>query len=177
MAFQTFDIDETLRSGLRRFGRPIRDSLQLVLCNNFKPLEDGLAPAEAIVDPYNGAVVSWPYPQNIKHRSGVLSLTATTLSTVNTDAYPWVNTPVTTYDFGTPGNTKVIPSGSRWQMADMGKSWMLFNGVCSLIYMPESSYGAKVLVESTVDFQAGAYHRGRVVYGGLSSTDFWSADW
>ena len=62
-------------------------------------------------------------------------------------------------------------------MADMGKSYMLFNGSCTVLYMPKSSYGDKVLVDDTVNVDCGTYHRARVVMGALGTNDFYLTAW
>lgn len=170
---------DNLRAGLRRFGRTLRNTFQLVELRNAECLADGIHTFDEMVDAFNGnESIDWPGPQMFKGDDGVIRLFEdTVLSTINPSAFPWVATSVTTYNFDSLGDTKSIPSGSAWQFADFGRSWMAFNGSAVVMYMPESPSGAKVVVVDTVAINSGCSFRGRALYGGLGVSTFWTAEW
>lgn len=174
---QQISLNEQLQSGLRRFGHPLRNNFELVTLNNAECLPDGLHTVEEMFDAFTGnESIAWPGPHLFKGKDGfVRLLEKTVLSVVNVSAYPWVATPVTTYDFNTPGNTKAIPTGATWQFVDLGKSYMFFNGQCVVMYMPGSRLTdalTKVFVEDLALINSACYFRGRVLYGGLGLQSF-----
>ena len=172
--------DSELRQGLapRRTGIARANSVYLTQVEGLRSGQYGLEGAPLYTDPFNGLVsVDWPFPQLWNGEEDTLLLGKTSVKRVTKAAGQWTLTNLTTYNTNSPSSTLAIPSGGVWHTVDLGDTWYMFNGSCILFRTGlEQLKGSseKVWVNSSVTIKTGCTHKGRVVIGGLSSSNLFS---
>ena len=69
---------------------------------------------------------------------------------------------------------ETIPTDGPWQFADMGDTWMLFNGSCVIFRAP---WNGEHYCETNVQMKAGWADRGRLLYANFDNTTFFNSTW
>lgn len=159
----------------KRFGTENRP--MLTECTRLKPTESGLREVETITYPFEADFVTHPFAQLFKARNMTLLADSTDIYSVDSS---WNPSAITLYDYLTEEIVGSIISDGVWHIADAGKFVMLFNG-SSIIYIS----GEETMFEETAKFHiirdrtvnTGCYHRGRIIMGGFSASDFWGDQW
>lgn len=173
-------IRDELVNGLRPNARMRRGEKYLVEAYNVLPTRYGLDLLRDITDPFEGLEpVSFPFPQILRGYTQTLLAGATSLKVVNEAVLPWERTNVTTYDPTNPAATKAIVAGGPWHFADMGDTYLLFNGSCVVFRSAIgrlNSAADKTFVATDVPMQTGCYSRGRVIVGGFTG-QVWNSEW
>jgi len=155
--------------------RPERQSVDggVVFCEtlkDMKPTEGDLVGFDAVTNPLDiSPAVAWPFPQLLRGEGVTVVANATGLYTV--DESDWTTTAVTTYDIGTPANTKAITTGGVWQFASFQANWFMTNGVDMVLKIPSNS-GDKVMVADDITVQAIGGDGNRVFFGGMAGSYF-----
>jgi len=176
-----FDIFPTPPLGLRPNARALHRVEHFVEAQNVQGSPYGLEGYEPVTDPFTGSeTVVWPNPQ--VHRGELITLLfgATSLKDVNEGVVPWTAAAVTTYDPDNPSSTKAITSGGQWHVADMGSFFYAFNDSCVVFRLNvEGTLGLpnKTFVQNSVTIRTGCSHRGRIIFGGFNSANFWNESW
>lgn len=187
----SFPIVEQLVRGLRLDSRGDRRTNFLTECKNLKPIkvgdgQPGLVPYELVSDPFlsgefssNSITISFPFPQVFRGKEVTLLADETSIYTV--DESNWSLTLITTYDAFDRSATLALDSGGGpWQFVDMGDAWFLIN-TQNIVWQPNThaltNEPNQIYVNKTNLMNAGVYHRGRIVTGGFSSSNFWNNDW
>ncbi len=187
----SFPIIEQLVRGLRLDSRGDRRTNFLTECKNLKPVkvgdgQSGLVPYELVTDPFlsgefssNSITISFPFPQVFRGNEVTLLADETSIYTV--DESDWSLTLITTYNAFDRSATLALDSGGGpWQFVDMGDTWFLIN-TQNIVWQPNThaltNEPDQVYVNKTNLMNAGVYHRGRIVTGGFSSSNFWNNDW
>lgn len=166
-----YNLSSFLEKGLRRTENLTLGAPANVEVLGLRPTEGGMRAHLKPDDPFSGAVsVTWPFPQFFRTRSKTLLCYETTVYEV--DESDWSTTELTTYNMLDETVEKAITAGGTWQFVDMGKSWALFNGSCSVF--KTDWFSEKALVVDGVSIQTGSFFRGRLLLGGFGS-DFWSS--
>jgi hypothetical protein len=146
---------------------------------NVKVSPEGLEGYESVSDPFGGAIsASWPFPQLVRGKHISLLFGDTTLESVTESGTSWTKSPITTYDAANPNVTKAIVSGNEWHFADLMNSFYAFNENCTVFRVGIETLAGlttKTFVQDSVTIRTGTESRGRVVFGGFSSADFWSS--
>ena len=191
---ETANLTENILLGLRPEDRTKRGSTGLVECKNMLVLGDGLTTLPNLLNPFSTNVAaSWPYPQLLTVKEVYTNLASTVFTCfedsiyasyaldVNSDIdqYPWALNAITTYNYLSKSNVLAITAGGTWQLADMGRSFILTNGTNCVLYYPfEVSMGSgKYYVFATHPISSVCYHRGRLLMGGLGFSSFFDAAW
>jgi len=139
--------------------------------------EFGLEPQLLQSDPFNGLLpVDWPYPQLYRGQDVSVLGERTAVKLVTEASTLWSTSSLTLYDTSNPLTNKAVTEGGVWHHADVGNSWFMFNGSCTVFttgldpLVPQSQ---KYWINDSITIKTGCVHKGRVIIGGLSS-DVWS---
>ena len=139
--------------------------------------EFGLEPQTLHRDPFNGLLpVDWPYPQIFRGDDVSLIGKRAAVQLVTEGSSMWSTSSLTLYDTLNPLTTKAVTEGGVWHHADVGHSWFMFNGACTVFttgldaQVPQDQ---KYWVNDSITINTGCVHKGRIVVGGLSS-NLWS---
>lgn len=172
----SFVIDDALKLGLRRDERQARNGPGVIEMTNLKPSEFGAVSPETVTYPITSPALSmdWPFPVLIRGERVTLLAAETALYTV--DESDWSTSPITTYDAGTPANTKAISAGTPWRWATFLDMWFMTNGA-SMVFKTPSNDSDKTLTVTTPTVQALCNQRNRLVVGGLAGAWFSGSRW
>lgn len=174
----THDIVEPFKRGLRPDEQDKGE--YLAECYNMKPRPFGLLGYQSPTDPFAGSVaVNFPFPQVLRGREISLLAGQTSLSSINTGVSPWTTSAISTKD-KVSGLNKAITAGGVWHMIDLGASWYLINGACTVYRTGLDRLAGEspiTYVDDSVTINAGTEHNGRSVIGGFDPTNIWSHDW
>ena len=174
----TWDSKDLIR-GLRKSSRNPKNNFAFTELINLKVRKEfGLGPYESLTDPFTGLNFDFPFPQLFRGRSDVYLATASRLYSVNPAATPWTATEVLAYD--TKGDIGDIRVGGHWQIADFFDSYIMVNGLSNVFKSKWQYYstGQDVLVaDNAITIQTCCGHRGRMIFGGFSESNFWSSAW
>lgn len=170
-----------LRKGMRETDENERNSDRLINCYNARPGKYGLVQHTPISYPSAlataisgaGESVSHPFPQLFRGSQKTLLFSETKVYDVNEST--WALTPHTLVDLAGSGTT-IASGGGAWQFADFGTAWWAFNGVTTVFY---AEYGGSFAtrVDTSVPVQTGCAHRGRAIFGGFDSSNYWNSTW
>jgi len=167
-------------AGLRPEDRDKRNQEFLTQCKFAKPSSNGLIPTTYVTDPFNyNRLGTFPFPQLVFGKGTTLLCHADSIQEIQDDIV-WSLTDLTTYDAYDPQTEKAIPSGTQWHYVDMFKTWMLFNGRCTVFKLNQyGMFGENqlVLVDDQMLINTGAYYKGRAFLGGFDSQTFFNEQW
>jgi hypothetical protein len=172
------NIEAELRNGLRpqTFGRAKVNSPYLLDLAGLRVGQLGLEPSVLPKDPFGGLKsVDWPFPQLFRGDDVSLLATRDKIHTVSEGSGVWTTTSLSLSDTSSPSTTKSVTEGGVWHHADMGGSWYLFNGNCTVFVTGIDSLipqAAKYWINDSVTIKTGCKHQNRVVIGGLGSNIF-----
>ncbi len=178
-----FLIKGGLRAGIRDSENGEKNTERLVTCYNAKPQRYGIVQHSPITFPgalasaisSAGITISHPFPQLFRGMEQTLLFTETKVYSVNEST--WGLTELTLKTKAYPGSTTTIASGGGpWQFCDLGKAWFAFNGVTTVFYT-DISGTYEVRVDTSVPMQTGCYYKGRAIFGGFNSSNYWNSTW
>ena len=168
---------EAFTRGLRATAEP-RNQDRLARSYNAKPLSRGLAGWEEIPQIVGQDVVDFPFPQLLLGSEICLIANETVLqlynpATGNASA-------LATFDYTDGTTPKDIIAGGLWHWVDLGKLFMLTNGVC-IVFRDNSGFDyanpSVVKVANDVVIGTMCEWRGRVFSAGFRPTLFWKDAW
>lgn len=171
-------LNKALSMGLRPDPYAAKNSPYLTSSLGLRPTKYSLTAQVEVVNPFaNQIYSSFPNPQLIKAHGGHFLASQTTLYDVIEDPL-WGATSIALT--GKDDRSAQIVPGGMWHFVDMFKSWMMFNGSCTVFRT--NIYGAfnegeYTIVEKDMKINTGCYHHGRVLLGGFNSANFFSTDW
>lgn len=173
-----YQLNDALLRGLRKQSRGRRTEPGLAECLNLRVRPGGLEFVGAPVFPVGDLEASaWPFPMLHVGRETILLAYSNAIYEV--DWLAQTMTLLATYDAQDTEETKDITDGGVWHFMDFGLTWMLLNQAC-VVYKTNAAGMLdgenKVLVQETPSFFTGCAHRGRGVFGGLSS-ELWTEEW
>jgi len=177
-------------TGLRKDSRHIINGDSLTVSKNLRPTEFGLKVVKALDniefdDAPSMLASGFPYPQIFKTSVGYYILAYsnrlfkfTALSDISD-----VNlTEISLVSYKNLKEYKAIPdtapnNGVGWKFADLGGSWVLYNGSCSVFtYSTDKlSYDTADIarVNTDVSIRTGCGFNGRNIMAGFNGTNFW----
>jgi len=123
--------------------------------------------------------ISFPFPQLFKGAAGTFMLTASGLYTV-TEGTNFTVSRVATYNGLSENAAKSITASTSWHFADLGNSYMFTNGTCSIVKTNrDAMFGgtSKVFIFDTPTVGSCCEHKGRLVLGGFTSSNFEHDAW
>lgn len=174
-----FIFKDGLKLGIRESDDNERNTERLTTCYNAKPCKYGLLQHTPINFPValesaiSGAseTISHPFPQIFRGIDETLLFSETKVYGVNESS--WAISPKTITDLA-GGAATIGSGGGSWQFADFNQSWWAFNGVTTAFVAEGSS---NVRVDTSVPTQTGCHFKGRAMFGGFDSSNFWSSAW
>lgn len=126
------------------------------------------------------AQTTWPAPQLFVGKTKTILAFPQALYEVDTTTSPWTLTGLETFYYDATGTGYNLQKGDAWHFVDLGPVWMLLNNkdiVCQTKHSSIYSGGAdKVLcwdgvVNTSQLVRTACEFRGRVLFGGLASTN------
>jgi len=177
----TLEIREAFTKGLRPESKMRHGAPFLTTCDYAKPTQHGLWSSYAVEEAFAASEFDdWPFPQLFRGSEFTLLMDETVISTVDESGDPWTLTPITTYCLRADDVTDEIEAGGVWKMIDFGPTFIMLNGVCSVIR--DNRYAmvggsTKVLIDTAVPIQAGCAFRGRAIFGGFDPAGVWPDAW
>ena len=176
-------IVKNLAGGLRSDEHNLHGG-RLLKCENLESFDYGLRSYEPIEMVFSqqqfaaaGVIQRFPFPQLHLGKAFHLLLDSQQMFQVS-DQYELYR--LDTYDIATPANSKTIPNGHAWHIADLNNTAWLFNGACvAIITYTQRMVGSteKVLVCDTVRVNCGCYYKGRLLMGGFHPDYQFSSSW
>ena len=126
-----------------------------------------------------GVSLNWPHPQLLRLKGLTLLADATRIFQV--DESNWSLTEIQPVDLqlGTPAT---IPLGGFWHVVDFWDTWMLTNGLCTVLHYGRAKmFGGvdEVYIDQQVRYNTATDAFGRAWFGGFSQawSDAWKAFW
>lgn len=182
----SFDIDASLRSGLRRLNKEVRQEPGLISLFNWEPTDVGLVPYNYVVNPFSqellymyGIQFNYPFPQMFIGKAKALLCTSDSIYLVNIDTWDSLYK-LTLYDIDNPTQEASIQPGNYWHLIDLEETWFLTNGKSTVFFSGKDTMTGgeeKVYIKNGMPISCGSYYKGRVVLGGLDYTQFWDSTW
>jgi len=165
------NIAEHFRNGLGISNRLPINTRALHECINAKPVEEGLVPYEPVTDTGLGITISFPFPQLFLGALDTILADETVLYSVNRSA--WTKSSISLTGSITPGQ-------GPWQFVDMHNTWLLFNGLATVIRADFSKIGGTAQATTVKEIpvvSTGCYHSGRLILGGFTPANVFQDDW
>ena len=164
---------KTLQRGLRNRSDSRRDKDLLTQCKGMRPTENGLRSCVEVKNPFAAVpVIDWPFPQLLRSQAETLLAFDDEIFSVS-EADGWSLSALNTYDLHEPSKAKDITLGSSWHMAELPKGWILANGESTIFKLGDQP----AYVQDEIQINSCCHFRGRVIYGGFSPANFFSAGW
>jgi len=180
------DLGDILKTGLRNREVDDRQALKFLELCNLEPTDSGLVPFNSVVPAFDltaltasGVEIEHPFPQVFIGSQYGFICTTDSIYTFSLNNFKTISR-LTIYDHDNPTVETDLNTGIPWNLIDMGKSWILLNGVDLVYYFnTEGMIGVedKVYVRKNYGVGCGTYYKGRIVLGGLKPDTFWSGTW
>jgi len=182
----SFDIDASLRKGLRRLNKEVRQEPGLISLFNWEPTDVGVVPYNYVVNPFSpellymyGIQFDYSFPQMFVGKAKALLCTRDSIYMVNIDTWDSLYK-LTLYDIDNPSQEASIQPGNYWHLIDLEESWFLTNGASTVFFSGKdvmTGGDEKVYIKNGMPVSCGSYYKGRVVLGGFDYTRFWDSTW
>lgn len=151
-----------------------------------EPTESGLIKYEPIISAFDanllyikGISFEYPFPQVFIGKNIGLLCTKDNIFLIDLNSWNSLYL-MEFYDFDNTLVKKSITPGGIWHFIDMGDTWFLVNGVDTVFMSGKDvmlGNTQKAYIKTGMPFNTGSYYKGRVVFGGLDYSKFWSSNW